>query len=129
MRVRRRAYAAPIFTSFRASIRTWNIPASWATNFRHRRRRAARQRAGGGRDGLYRAVSLLRPLLGLPQGLTNCCRAISVLGVHEDGGMAEYLAVPEANVVPASGISLDDAAMVEFLAIGAHGVRRARHRR
>ena len=58
------------------------------------------------------------------KGLTNCCRTISVLGVHKDGGMAEYLAVPEANVVPASGISLDDAAMIEFLAIGAHGVRR-----
>jgi 2-desacetyl-2-hydroxyethyl bacteriochlorophyllide A dehydrogenase len=38
--------------------------------------------------------------------------------------MAEYLTVPEANVVPTGGISLDDAAMIEFLAIGAHGVRR-----
>jgi 2-desacetyl-2-hydroxyethyl bacteriochlorophyllide A dehydrogenase len=58
------------------------------------------------------------------KGLTNCCRNISVLGVHKDGGMAEYLSVPEANVVPTGDISLDDAAMIEFLAIGAHGVRR-----
>ncbi|HWK45672.1 MAG TPA: zinc-binding alcohol dehydrogenase family protein [Stellaceae bacterium] len=58
------------------------------------------------------------------KGLTNCCQSISVLGVHQDGGMAEYLAVPEANVIPTGGISLDDAAMIEFLAIGAHGVRR-----
>jgi 2-desacetyl-2-hydroxyethyl bacteriochlorophyllide A dehydrogenase len=48
-----------------------------------------------------------------------------VLGVHQDGGMAEYLAVPVANVIPAPNLSLDQAAMVEFLAIGAHGVRRA----
>ena len=59
------------------------------------------------------------------RGLSNCCRRISVLGVHQDGGMAEYLAVPVSNVIPAPNLSLDQAAMVEFLAIGAHGVRRA----
>jgi len=58
------------------------------------------------------------------KGLTNCCRTISVLGVHQDGGMAEYLSVPAMYVVPTGDISLDDAAMIEFLAIGAHGVRR-----
>ncbi|HEX3983569.1 MAG TPA: zinc-binding alcohol dehydrogenase family protein [Acidisoma sp.] len=58
------------------------------------------------------------------RGLTNCCRRISVLGVHQDGGMAEYLAVPAANVIAAPELSLDQAAMVEFLAIGAHGIRR-----
>jgi 2-desacetyl-2-hydroxyethyl bacteriochlorophyllide A dehydrogenase len=59
------------------------------------------------------------------RGLTNCCRRISVLGVHQDGGMAEYLAVPVSNIIPAPNLSLDQAAMVEFLAIGAHGIRRA----
>ena len=59
------------------------------------------------------------------KGLTNACMAIRVLGVHMDGGMAEYLTVPAANVVAAGGIDLRDAAMIEFLAIGAHGVRRA----
>lgn len=58
------------------------------------------------------------------KGLTNCCRSISVLGVHQDGGMAELLSVPERNVVAVEGIDLDAAAMVEFLAIGAHGIRR-----
>ena len=58
------------------------------------------------------------------RGLTNACRRLSVLGVHQDGGMAEYLAVPENNVVVADDLGLDDAAMVEFLAIGAHGIRR-----
>lgn len=58
------------------------------------------------------------------KGLTNCCRSVSVLGVHQDGGMAELLLVPERNVVAAEGIDLDAAAMIEFLAIGAHGIRR-----
>lgn len=59
------------------------------------------------------------------KGKTNCCTRIQVLGVHRDGGMAEYLALPERFVFKTDGISLDDAAMLEFLAIGAHAVRRA----
>ena len=58
------------------------------------------------------------------KGLTNACCNIRVLGVHCDGGMAEYVCVPEQNVVPTGGIPLEDAAMIEFLAIGAHGVKR-----
>jgi 2-desacetyl-2-hydroxyethyl bacteriochlorophyllide A dehydrogenase len=59
------------------------------------------------------------------KGKTNCCANIQVLGVHCDGGMTEYLALPEGNVVKAEGLSFDELAMVEFLAIGAHAVRRA----
>ena len=59
------------------------------------------------------------------RGKTNCCQRIGVLGVHVDGGMADYVCVPEANVAPADGVTLDQAAMVEFLAIGAHAIRRA----
>jgi 2-desacetyl-2-hydroxyethyl bacteriochlorophyllide A dehydrogenase len=58
------------------------------------------------------------------RGLTNACRNIAVLGVHRDGGMADYLCVPECNVIPTGNIPLEDAAMIEFLAIGAHGVKR-----
>lgn len=58
------------------------------------------------------------------QGKTNCCVNIQVLGVHRDGAFTEYLSLPEAFVHKAEGVSLDQAAMVEFLAIGAHGVRR-----
>ncbi|MBL9060803.1 MAG: alcohol dehydrogenase catalytic domain-containing protein, partial [Mangrovicoccus sp.] len=58
------------------------------------------------------------------KGLSNACRTIRVLGVHTDGGMAEYLSVPAANVIPAGNVPLADAAMIEFLAIGAHGVKR-----
>jgi 2-desacetyl-2-hydroxyethyl bacteriochlorophyllide A dehydrogenase len=58
-------------------------------------------------------------------GKTNCCTKIRVLGVHADGGMTEYLAVPHEFVFEANGVSLDEAAMIEFLAIGAHAVARA----
>lgn len=59
------------------------------------------------------------------QGKPNCCMKIAVLGVHKDGGMCEWLAVPEANVIDVGDLTLDQAATVEFLAIGAHAVRRA----
>lgn len=57
-------------------------------------------------------------------GKPNCCVRISVLGVHQDGGMAELLAVPVGNLVAAPGLTADQCATVEFLAIGAHAVRR-----
>ena len=60
---------------------------------------------------------------------SNCCSNIAVLGVHRDGGLAEYLALPEKFVCNADGITLDEAAMIEFLAIGAHAVQRARLQR
>ena len=59
------------------------------------------------------------------KGRSNCCMALSVLGVHRDGGMAQFVCVPERFVFSARGISLDEAAMIEFLSIGAHAVRRA----
>ena len=60
------------------------------------------------------------------RGKPNACADIRVLGVHIDGGMCEVLAVPERAVIDASGLTLDQAAMLEFLAIGAHAVARAR---
>lgn len=58
-------------------------------------------------------------------GLNNCCAAINVCGVHVDGGMREYLAVPSYSLIHGEGLSDDELALVEPLAIGAHGVRRA----
>lgn len=58
-------------------------------------------------------------------GKTNCCATIQVCGVHIDGGMAEYFAVPSQYVIHGNGLSLDELALVEPLAIGAHGIRRA----
>lgn len=58
-------------------------------------------------------------------GTPNCCETLKVLGVHTDGGMTEEIVVPAGNVYAAGELSLRDAAMVEFLAIGAHAVRRS----
>jgi 2-desacetyl-2-hydroxyethyl bacteriochlorophyllide A dehydrogenase len=59
------------------------------------------------------------------RGKPNCCMAIGVLGVHRDGGMCTRFAVPSGNLYPADGLSPRQAAMVEFLAIGAHAVARS----
>jgi len=58
-------------------------------------------------------------------GRTNCCKDISVLGVHSDGGMQEQITVPSDILLPAQGLSDDAIAIVEPLAIGAHAVKRA----
>jgi 2-desacetyl-2-hydroxyethyl bacteriochlorophyllide A dehydrogenase len=58
------------------------------------------------------------------QGKPNCCVRIAVLGVHRDGGMTELLSLPPQNLIVAEGLRPDECAMVEFLAIGAHAVRR-----
>jgi 2-desacetyl-2-hydroxyethyl bacteriochlorophyllide A dehydrogenase len=58
-------------------------------------------------------------------GKPNCCVSIAVLGVHRDGGMASLLTLPPQNLLRADGLGADECATVEFLAIGAHAVRRA----
>jgi 2-desacetyl-2-hydroxyethyl bacteriochlorophyllide A dehydrogenase len=55
----------------------------------------------------------------------NCCTTLKVSGVHIDGGMVEYLSVPSYSLVHGDGLTYDELALVEPLAIGAHGVRRA----
>ncbi len=58
-------------------------------------------------------------------GKTNCCVNMQVCGVHIDGGMAEYLMVPSHTLLHGEQLSFDELALVEPLAIGAHGIRRA----
>jgi 2-desacetyl-2-hydroxyethyl bacteriochlorophyllide A dehydrogenase len=59
------------------------------------------------------------------RGKTNCCVRLRVLGVHQDGGMQEYLSLPADLLIRADGLSLEQMALVENQAIGAHAVRRA----
>ncbi|HSK11832.1 MAG TPA: zinc-binding alcohol dehydrogenase family protein [Phnomibacter sp.] len=58
-------------------------------------------------------------------GKPNCCANIRVCGVHIDGGMRQYLTVPSYSLMQGHGLDADALALVEPLAIGAHGVRRA----
>ena len=58
-------------------------------------------------------------------GRQNACVNLKVCGVHQHGGMVEYLSVPSYSLIHGEGLSFDALALVEPLAIGAHGVRRA----
>lgn len=58
-------------------------------------------------------------------GKTNCCQKMRVFGVHLDGGMRERVSLPAGNLLKTDGLTLDQAAMLEPLAIGAHAVRRS----
>ena len=75
-------------------------------------------------------VCVVNPYLSCGQcnacrsGKPNCCVRISVLGVHQDGGMTGLLTLPAASLLRAPGLTPDQCAAVEFLAIGAHAVRR-----
>ena len=62
--------------------------------------------------------------IGCRKGRPNACVNIQVLGVHTDGGMCEFVSVPEQAVLDATGLTPDQAAMIEFLAVGAHAVAR-----
>jgi 2-desacetyl-2-hydroxyethyl bacteriochlorophyllide A dehydrogenase len=84
--------------------------------------------AGGWRKG---ALVVVNPYVSCGschacnRGKPNCCMNIAVFGVHRDGGMCARFAVPADNLYAAEGLSPRQAAMVEFLAIGAHAVARA----
>jgi 2-desacetyl-2-hydroxyethyl bacteriochlorophyllide A dehydrogenase len=59
----------------------------------------------------------------------NCCVNIKVCGVHVDGGMVEYFSVPSYSLIKGDGLDYDELALLEPLAIGAHGIRRAEVKR
>ena len=58
-------------------------------------------------------------------GKTNCCVTLKCLGVHCDGGMREFIAIPVNKLHPSKILSLEQLALVETLGIGAHAVQRA----
>ena len=58
------------------------------------------------------------------RGLTNCCEHNRTLGVMCDGGLAERIILPARKLHPAPGLTPDQCALVETLAIGCHAVDR-----
>lgn len=58
-------------------------------------------------------------------GKTNCCQNIKVFGVHVDGGMQQQVVLPESVLIHTPNLTLEEMAIVEPLAIGAHALRRA----
>lgn len=58
-------------------------------------------------------------------GRTNCCSDLKVLGVHVDGGMAEYYCHPADMLIKIpDGLTWEQAAMAEPLTISLHGIHR-----
>jgi threonine dehydrogenase-like Zn-dependent dehydrogenase len=60
-------------------------------------------------------------------GHTEACRTRQVIGVtpHLQGGFADYICVRERNVVALPGATVEEAALVEPLAVGLHAARLA----
>jgi 2-desacetyl-2-hydroxyethyl bacteriochlorophyllide A dehydrogenase len=58
-------------------------------------------------------------------GKTNCCTQLSVMGVHQDGGMCNYISVNSDYIIRGNGLDADELTIVEPLSIGAHAVSRA----
>ena len=84
----------------------------------------------GAKEGFQVAVTIIPyfncgKCIACTTGAPNCCESIRVCGVHVDGGMVEYSSVPASSLVHGEGLSFDELALTEPLAIGAHGVRRA----
>lgn len=59
------------------------------------------------------------------RGKPNCCQALSVLGVHVDGGLRDQILIPANKLHPSFQLSDDQLALVETLGICAHAVERA----
>lgn len=55
------------------------------------------------------------------------CRNYSYLGSRRDGGFAEYVAVPECNLIELpENVSYEEAAMLEPMAVACHALRRVK---
>lgn len=87
---------------------------------------------GGGRGPAIGDLVAVEPLLPCGtcypcrRGRPNCCVRLRVIGVHVDGALAEYVAVPRRAAHVAKGLAPELAALVEPLSIGVHACQRAR---
>ncbi|MBR5075628.1 MAG: zinc-binding alcohol dehydrogenase family protein [Bacteroidales bacterium] len=57
-------------------------------------------------------------------GRYNACEHNETLGVQRDGAMREYIALPWQKVIPAGGIDVRGAALIEPMSVGFHAVAR-----
>ncbi|MCW3989592.1 MAG: alcohol dehydrogenase catalytic domain-containing protein [Candidatus Bathyarchaeota archaeon] len=57
------------------------------------------------------------------EGMDNLCESSSLFGIHQDGGFAEYVSVPQGLLYPIpGGMSFEEAALVEPLSNAVHFV-------
>jgi L-gulonate 5-dehydrogenase len=58
-------------------------------------------------------------------GKPNCCANLRIIGVHRDGGFADYVTVPQDKLVPVpAGLSAYEASFAEPVAIAVQACRR-----
>lgn len=66
-----------------------------------------------------------RNCIACQKGQYELCRNYSYLGSRRDGGFAEYVAVPERNLIELpENVSYEEAAMLEPMAVACHALRR-----
>lgn len=58
-------------------------------------------------------------------GKSNCGSGLAYMGVHEDGAMQEYFVREAKDVFVTNGLSPEQTALIEPLAIGSHAIERA----
>jgi L-gulonate 5-dehydrogenase len=59
-------------------------------------------------------------------GKSNCCADLTIIGVHREGGFADFVVAPLDHLHPIpGGLSMHDASFAEPLAIGVQACRRA----
>ena len=63
------------------------------------------------------------------RGKPNCCTSLNVLGVHSDGGMRPFLALPARKLHRSATLDYEQLALIETLGIGAHAIERAEIKR
>lgn len=86
--------------------------------------------AGADEKWLYKRVGIF-PLIPCKDCLPcrnkqyEMCRNYNYLGSRRDGGFAEYVAVPEANLIELpDNVGFEEAAMLEPMAVAVHAMRR-----
>ena len=59
------------------------------------------------------------------RGKPNCCASLNVIGVHRDGGMRPFIAIPAHKLHRSAKLDYEQLALIETLGIGAHAIERA----
>ena len=59
------------------------------------------------------------------RGKPNCCASLNVIGVHCDGGMRPFIAIPARKLHRSAKLDYEQLALIETLGIGAHAIERA----
>ena len=58
------------------------------------------------------------------RGKPNCCASLNVIGVHRDGGMRPFIAIPAHKLHRSAKLDYEQLALIETLGIGAHAIER-----